>query len=233
MLFISPPFSNYLTFLPHTIAIKGSYTVEPRPGLISQIFKTLSYSVENKGWINKIGLRNPGIDYGLAKYKPTNILSLVLLKNTDIDDFSQKIPKDTNLEINISCPNAAVKFPSEIKNLINKERKWCIVKLSPLERFNNIDKLYELGFRQFHCCNSFPTLLGGLSGPVLIPFVEQKIKYIKNKYKDCEVIAGGGIQSIEALNYYKRIGADHFSVSSICFNPFRFGWFYYNYLLSK
>ena len=145
MLFISPPFGNYLTFLPHTIAIKGSYTVEPRPGLIDQIFKTLRYSYENKGWVNKIGLRNPGIDYGLAKYKPTNILSLALLKYTDIDNFSQKIPKDTNLEINISCPNAAVKFPTEVKNFINEERKWCIVKLSPLERPNNIDKLYEMG----------------------------------------------------------------------------------------
>ena len=233
MLFISPPFGNYLTFLPHTIAIKGSYTVEHRPGLVDQIFKTLRYSYENKGWVNKIGLRNPGIDYGLAKYKPTNILSLALLKYTDIDDFSQKIPKDTNLEINISCPNAAVKFPTEVKNFINEERKWCIVKLSPLERPNNIDKLYEMGFRQFHCCNTFPIILGGLSGPVLIPFVEEKIKYIKNKYKDCEVIAGGGIQSIDTLNYYKKIGADHFSVSTICFNPFRFGWFYYNYLLSK
>lgn len=116
-------------------------------------------------------------------------------------------------------------MPIEVKNLINEERKWCIVKLSPLERFNNIDKLYELGFRQFHCCNSFPTLLGGLSGPILTPLVEEKIKYIKNKYKECQVIAGGGMQ-IEALNYYKKLGADHFSVSSIGFNPFRFGWFY-------
>ena len=89
-----------------------------------------------------------------------------------------------------------------------------------------------MGFRQFHCCNTFPIILGGLSGPVLIPFVEEKIKYIKNKYKDCEVIAGGGIQSIDTLNYYKKIGADHFSISSLCFNPIRFGWFYYNYLMS-
>ena len=39
MLFISPPFGNYLTFLPHTTPIKGSYTVEPRSGLIKQIIK--------------------------------------------------------------------------------------------------------------------------------------------------------------------------------------------------
>ena len=31
MFFISPPFGNYL-LLPNTINIKGSYTLEPRPG---------------------------------------------------------------------------------------------------------------------------------------------------------------------------------------------------------
>ena len=72
--------------------------------------------------------------------------------------------------------------------------------------------------------------MGGLSGPFLIPFVEKKIFYIKNKYKDCEVIAGGGIQTIDALKFYKQMGADHFSVSSLCFNPIRFGWFYFNYI---
>ena len=231
MLFISPPFGNYLTFLPYTIPIKGSYTVEPRDGLISQIIKTLHYSTLYNGWINKVGLRNPGIDYGITKYKSNNILSLALLKNTDTKYFNEKIPKNANIEINISCPNAHVQFPDGIKNLINEERKWCIVKLSPMDTENTIDKLYCMGFRQFHCCNTFSlTGLGGLSGPFLIPFVEEKIRYIKKKYKDCEVIAGGGIQNIATLNYYKKLGADHFSVSSLCFNPIRFGWFYFNYI---
>lgn len=232
MLFISPPFGNYLTFLPYTTCIKGSYTGEPLPGLLSQIYKTLHYSKEHNGWINKIGLRNPGIDYGISKYKPNNVLSLAILNaEQDIKYFNKKIPQNANIEINISCPNAKVKFPTTIKTLINEERKWTIVKLSPLESESNIDKLYGMGFRQFHCCNTLPVLLGGLSGPLLIPYVDEKIKYIKNKYKDVEVIAGGGIQNIAALNHYKKLGADHFSVSTICFNPIRFGWFYIQYLL--
>ena len=230
MLFISPPFGNYITFLPYTIPISGTYTIDSRPGLISQIFKTLHYSIPYSGWINRIGLRNYGIDYGLTKYKPNNVLSLAILTNNDTEIFSRKIPKDTNIEINISCPNADIKFPKNINNLINEERKWCIVKLSPLEKSESIDKLYEMGFRQFHCCNTYPLALGGLSGPVLIPFVTEKINYIKSKYKDCEVIAGGGIHNIDTLNYYRKLGADHFSVSSICFNPFRFAWFYFNYV---
>ena len=39
MLFISPPFGNYLDFK-NTISIKGSFTLYPRSGLIKQIFKT-------------------------------------------------------------------------------------------------------------------------------------------------------------------------------------------------
>ena len=233
MLFISPPFGNYLTFLPYTIPIKGSYTTEPRSGLITQVINTLQYSTLYKGWINKIGLRNPGIDYGLKHCKPNNVLSLAFLNYMDLQYFKAVVPKDTNLEINISCPNANVRLPNNIKDFINKERKWCIIKLAPLTSNKRIDELYDMGFRQFHCCNTYPLALGGLSGPILIPFVEDKIKYLRKNYTDCEVIAGGGIQNIETLNHYKKLGADHFSVSSICFNPFRFGWFYFNYLIDK
>ena len=45
MLFINPPFGNYIS-LPNTTSIKGSYTLKPRTGLISQIIKTLRYSSE-------------------------------------------------------------------------------------------------------------------------------------------------------------------------------------------
>ena len=72
MIFISPPFGNYI-HLPQTMSVKGSYTLEPRLGLFSQIFKTLRY-VNYMGkytWINKIGLRNPGIHYGLHNYNPS------------------------------------------------------------------------------------------------------------------------------------------------------------------
>lgn len=68
ILFINPPFGNYIN-LPYIIPIRGSFTLEPRNGLFLQIIKTLRYSFENKGWINKIGLRNKGIDYAISTYK--------------------------------------------------------------------------------------------------------------------------------------------------------------------
>ena len=48
MLFISPPFGNYLN-LPYTKSIIGSVTIENRPGLIKNIIKTLHYSEEYEG----------------------------------------------------------------------------------------------------------------------------------------------------------------------------------------
>ena len=236
MLFISPPFGNYLTFFPNTIPIKGSYTTKPRAGLIPQIINTLQYSTYYKGWINKIGLRNPGIDYGISKYskKSEQVLSIAIMKNEDIEYFYKKIPKDYNLEINISCPNVQSLCSHETTNIfLNEERKWCIIKLSPLDSYRKIDSLYKSGFRQFHCCNTYPLKLGGLSGPFLKPFVEDKIKYIKKKYNDVEIIAGEGIQDIDTLTRYKNLGADHFSISSLCFHPFKFTRFYFNYLREK
>ena len=54
-IFISPPFGNYIPFFTkksrgdnkeniNFIPIKGSFTLEPREGLLIQIIKTLRYS---------------------------------------------------------------------------------------------------------------------------------------------------------------------------------------------
>ena len=72
MLFISPPFGNYIN-LPKTTPIRGSFTLNERKGKWKQIFKTLRY-IPGVGWINKIGLRNPGIDYAIKTYKKGEII---------------------------------------------------------------------------------------------------------------------------------------------------------------
>ena len=37
-----------------------------------------------------------------------------------------------NIEINVSCPNAEKQMVyKDIEKFLNKERKWCILKLSP------------------------------------------------------------------------------------------------------
>ena len=236
MLFISAPFGNYLS-LPKTISITGSFTLQERPGKWKRIFKTLRYSTTYNGWCNKIGLRNPGIDYAIKNYNKKDIVSIAIMNKNEIEPLLTKIPEDMNIEINISCPNTDKEMISDnINKFINPKRKWCIVKLSPLISFNKIDKLYDAGFRQFSCCNTLPTknlntnLIGGLSGIMLIPYTIPIIKYIKTTYPDTTVIAGGGIRNWDIANLYFNLGADHISVSTLCFNPFKMGYFYAKYL---
>jgi len=228
MLFISPPFGNYLN-IPQTMSIKGSFTIEERSGLLLQIINTLRYSLIHKGWINKIGLRNKGIN-NINHFIQKNIYSIAILDKDDIKKFNEIIPNNTNIEINVSCPNVKNKLLyDEINTLIHPDREWCIVKISPVTPLADIDTLYKRGFRQFHCCNTYPSDTGGISGSILIPHVKKYINYIKTKYPDTEVIAGGGISNIKILKEYQDIGADHFSISTVCFNPFLFTKLYYDW----
>lgn len=226
MIFINPPFSNYFSF-EKTISIKGSYTLEPRTGLIMQVLRTLRYSFQHNGWINKIGLRNPGIEYAIKNYKKNSIVSVAILNKEDIPKLITKIPDDMNIELNISCPNAEKKMITEgIENFLNKKRTWCIIKLSPTTDMELVDNYYKQGFRQFHCSNTYPTPTGGLSGKFLIPYSTKLISNIKSKYSDTTVIGGGGITSKKEIELYKKAGADHFSVSTLFFNPYKFYKFY-------
>ncbi len=230
MLFINPPFSNYIS-LPNTISITGSYTLEPRDGLLSQIIKTLRYSFKYGGWTNKIGLRNKGIDWALKNINNNNIISIAILNQDDIPKLIKKLPSDRNIELNVSCPNAEKKMINTgLASFINKERKWCIIKLSPITTNEEINNYYNMGFRQFHCCNTLPVKEGGLSGSQLIPYTSNKIQYLKNNFPDTTVIAGGGIQHHNDIIHYNFIGADHHSVSTILFNPYNFLKLYYNYI---
>ena len=63
--FIAAPFGNYIK-TKNTISVSGSWTIEKRTGRIIQIAKTLRYT--KRGWVNKIGLRNPGLNIGLVKH---------------------------------------------------------------------------------------------------------------------------------------------------------------------
>ena len=211
MYFISPPFGNYFC-LPKLQQIKGSYTLEPRQGLLGQIIKTLRYNFEYGGWTNKIGLRNKGIDYAIKNYNG-EIVSIAILNKEDIPKIVKKIPENMNVEINVSCPNAEKMIDEDINLFLNDKRKWCILKLSPTCEFASIDKYYKMGFRQFHCSNTIPVKEGGLSGKSLIPYNKKLIKHIDENYKDTTIIAGGGITTIDDIIMYKDLGAKHFAFS--------------------
>lgn len=230
MLFISPPFGNYIQ-LPLTVSINGSFTLEKRDGLLLQILKTLRYSNSYGGWINKIGLRNKGIDYAIKNYNKKEIYSIAILNENEIVPLVERIPEDMNIELNVSCPNAEkTMIQNGLKQFINDKRKYCIIKLSPKADLRLIDSFYKQGFRQFHCSNTIPIKEGGLSGKQIIPYTTNLISYIHTKYPECLIIAGGGIQDYQTMGYYNKYGVNNYSISTIFFNPYKFCSLYYNYI---
>ena len=240
IIFISPPFGNYFKkFKINTkkfkdknefiefVPIRGSFTLQARDGLLTQIVKTLRYSFTYKGWVNKIGLRNKGIDYAIDKYKQgdykDDIISVAVMNPDEIPILLEKIPIDMNIELNISCPNVG-KHISDVgvEKFINRYRRWCILKLSPTIEESQIIDFYNKGFRQFHCSNTLPTEQGGVSGKVLKEYTESNTKFIKEKYNDVKVVCGGGITDCSDIEMYRQVGGDYFSISTLCFSPIQF-----------
>ena len=84
MYFISAPFGNYL-HREGAVSVTGTWTVDPRPGRIKQIIKTLRYT--KTGWRNKLGLRNPGLRVGMLKTNYDDCLSLAAINPKDLEYY--------------------------------------------------------------------------------------------------------------------------------------------------
>ena len=227
MYFISAPFGNFLRFK-NTISVAGTFTVKPRPGRIKQIIRTLRYVRTDAGWSwrNKLGLRNPGLQAGMRSTNFKKILSVAAIDNTDWTTIFNSISKERNIELNVSCPNLEShmdttswqdfdKFATKMNN------EYCIVKIPPDATNKFIDRIVEMGYKQIHASNTLPTEQGGLSGKILMPYTLDIIRYIKLKYPYVEIIAGGGVTTKKDVKIYKDAGADHISLGSICFTPWR------------
>jgi len=220
MYFISAPFGNYIK-RKDAISVTGTWTVHPRPGRLSQIIKTLRYT--RTGWRNQLGLRNPGILHALVKHQRQDVLSVANLEPRDWYILHDLVSKRYSVEINISCPN--VDHNPDILDGIQlwttTKRPWCIVKVPPTIEDNFIDILVDKGYNQIHASNTLPTEKGGLSGSILIPHTLRITEYIKRVHPHVEVIAGGGVMDTKTKQMYVDAGADHISLGSVCFTPWR------------
>ena len=217
--FIAAPFGNYIK-TEKTISVTGSWTIEKRTGRLIQIAKTLRLT--KRGWVNKIGLRNPGVVNGLKKYKENEVFSIAGIEKDDWKDFTKIIPDTVNLEINMSCPNIDKHYIDGIEDFSSNSREWFIGKISPTTTFKELENyITKFGFKQIHACNTLPVPNGGLSGKELIPYTTKFIKHINDNYPHVETIAGGGIYAKADMEYYKDIGANHVSLGTVCFNPLK------------
>lgn len=225
--FISAPFGNYLKYK-DAISVTGTWTVDPRPGLLQQIIKTLRYvkTEHGRAWRNKLGLRNPGLHVGMLKTSYDQVMSVAALDPSDWEKIRMAISPERSIELNISCPNLDThedttswkgfdKFPHHMRG------DWCIVKIPPVAPKELIDKIVDSGYKQIHASNTLYTKQGGLSGKTLMPYTMGIIDYIKSYHKHVEVIAGGGVTSKADAERYLDAGADHISIGTACFTPWK------------
>jgi len=230
---ISPPFGTYLR---HTRAysVLGSYTRFPRPGRLGQVLRTVrplgrEPGGEPKGWLNRVGLRNPGWDTCPVGHHDSSwsIISLAPLETTDWDHLERWLDQrfhSPSIEINISCPNvdAHPELPDNaVLQRIIGGGATIIFKLAPVSSsVTTACYLADLGARYIHLSNTLPTPIGGISGAALreanLPLIERIARVLEGAV---EIIAGGGIYSPKHLHQYHNAGASRFSLSTAWFWP--------------
>ena len=174
-----------------------------------------------------MGLPNPGVKVGLERHIYREVLSIAEIERNDFKKLYSLIPEGMDIELNLSCPNSQNRnLPwdsTEIFARNSEKRKWCICKVSPTVTPEDLEFLItKLGFTQIHASNTLPIQgCGGLSGQTLIPYTLDIIRLIREEWPEVTIIAGGGVDNFGAVYEYLNGGADHVSLGSVCFNPFK------------
>jgi len=224
MMFVSAPFGNWVKPI-GCIPVTGTYTLHARGNRVWSVIKSLRYNTKHKGWMNNMGLPNPGVKVGLERHINGEVLSIAEIERNDFKKLYREIPEGINVELNLSCPNIR-NLPWDSTEIFARnleKRKWCICKVSPTVTPEDLEFLItKLGFTQIHASNTLPIQgCGGLSGRTLIPYTLDIIRLIREEWPEVTIIAGGGVDSFGAVYEYLKEGADHVSLGSVCFNPFK------------
>ena len=223
--FIAAPFGNWIK-PKGTIPVTGTFTLYPRGNRLWSAVKSLRWNSKLQGWTNNLGLPNPGIKVGLHKHIRGEVLSIAEIERDDFRKLYNFIPEDQSIELNLSCPSLGKSLPWESTEAFARDkekRKWCICKVSPTVTPEDLEFLItKLGFTQIHASNTLPLPgSGGLSGRTLIPYTLDIIRLIREEWPEVTIIAGGGIKNWQDIYQYLSKGADHVSLGSVCFNPFK------------
>ena len=221
-IYIAAPFGNYIKpKQTNVIPVIGTFTVEPRTGLLWKLLTTLRYDTTDKCWYNALGLKNPGLARGITKHKAPAVLSVAAIKPEDYDIINAQVPLTIPLELNISCPNIN-HFKDYLQGIQQFQPRNPILKLSPHMDRAVLDFLIDAGFTTFHASNTYKTDKGARSGKFLQSYTIATLIYLRAQLgPEGRLIAGGGITHLVDIMDYTRAGADSFSLGTVCFNPYR------------
>ena len=220
--FIAAPFGNWIK-PKGCIPVTGTFTLHPQGNKVWSAIKSLRYDFKRQGWMNNMGLPNPGVKIGLHRHCHGEVLSIAEITKGDFQKLYSLIPEGMDIELNLSCPNIR-NLPWDSTEIFARnleKRRWCICKVSPTVTPEDLEFLItKLGFTQIHASNTLPIQgYGGLSGRTLIPYTLDIIRLIKEEWPWVTMIAGGGIKNWQDMYQYLSKGADHVSLGTVCFNP--------------
>lgn len=226
---VSAPFGNYIRPEGCTATL-GTFTVHDRPGRPWRILKTVRYYPRLKAWVNKIGLRNPGIGW-VKKQVTAGKLDLsdklVSIHGFDTDEWYRLVDdiaelRPMGVELNMSCPNVGhIAWPEDLFERTVATGVPTVLKVPPVNYGLMVEQAVQQGVRAMHCCNTLPVPAGGVSGLPLKPVALQCIRDLRQRPwgSDILIIGGGGIRSAAEIDEYRDAGADTFAVGTLLMNP--------------
>ena len=235
-LIISAPFGNYVQPLGATPTL-GTFTALRRPGRLWRVLRTVRYYPRLGAWVNRIGLRNPGIGWLEERVRAGRIdLSdkIVSVHGFTDDEWGALLESAVALapmavELNMSCPNVGqIDWPNWLFKRAAESSVRVIVKLPPVRFKEMAHRALDAGVRTFHCCNTLPVPGGGLSGKPLKPLALRCIGDLlamtpDNVTRELTIIGGGGITTPEDIDEFAAAGATHFALGTKVMHP-RYLW---------
>ena len=229
-LIISAPFGNYVQ--PEgCVATLGTFTAAARGGRMWRILKTVRYYPRLRAWVNKIGLRNPGIEWlrsRVARDKIDVADKLVSVHGFVAEDWYALLEACSELrpraiELNMSCPNVGeIGWPEDLFPRAVATGVPVIAKLPPVRFETMFEQAWAAGIRTYHCTNTLPVPSGGLSGAPLKPVALQCIARVRELVADdpeLRVIGGGGIRAAADVDDYVNAGVHAVAVGTKTMNP--------------
>lgn len=219
---------------PGAIPELGSFTLEKRDGVLGlrklwKVATTLRYSRRAGGWINKLGLPNPGVRALRWPWTAGKIISLFAFKPEDwnslLGSMGGLIP--AAVTANFSCPNVGhapeiLAHCTALRRAAQFSGFQVIAKLPPVgwrHWLEHLDPLWAI-----HCCNTLPVPGGGLSGAGLKRINLDVVEAVRKLRPDAVLVGGGGISTPQDAQDYLNAGADHVAVCSLALDPLGWLW---------
>lgn len=233
--FVTNPFSNYPTIMnilkktnKNIIPIIGSYSLYPQNRSYMDLYNAIKQSNYSKIF-PRIAHNNiiKGInDYKQMKQYGPTVLSIGVQNVDDIEYLKIVIPDDINIEVDILDQQLRNPLRKQLGNPLREyqdfinaglsdlitDRDLNIIKIPYDISLNTIEKLYNIGFRQFHI-NVTPN-----NDPRhCLNKIEELDRYF---FGELEIIVGE-IFDINDQRRYRWCGAEHISIGAMCMNPFK------------